>query len=400
MIKSTKHRIIDCNQGKLVFLDQLFVDYKSDLITYINYIIDGILPLKVNLSSKDLPTEIIKHSKYKREIYKQASSILRSQMDKTNKKRYNSYKRIYSYMKTNHPDSLFVKKKYSELNLKSVLKSKYFTIPNLNNLSINLTNEFFNIQSSYHFDSFVNLKLPYFNEKGTRSIQINIPLNNHKYSNNIKSEGFMLRNNIQIKKIDNNYYINLIWFKESITKRTEGSSLGMDMGYHKLLCDHNGNKYNGNLSEIYNEISRKKQGSKSFKKLLTYRDNEINQICNNIPLNNVKDLVIEDLKSVKTGKKYFNNKIQRWSYVKTVTKLERICDEYGINMVKVSPSYTSQTCSACGHIDKENRKGQTFHCLSCDYENDADVNASINIRNRGIYSSSTKENELSGCFSI
>jgi IS605 OrfB family transposase len=400
MIKSTKHRIIDCNQGKLVFLDQLFVDYKSDLITYINYIIDGILPLKVNLSSKDLPTEIIKHSKYKREIYKQASSILRSQMDKANKKRYNSYKRIYSYMKTNHPDSLFVKKKYSELNLKSVLKSKYFTIPNLNNLSINLTNEFFNIQSSYHFDSFVNLKLPYFNEKGTRSIQINIPLNNHKYSNNIKSEGFMLRNNIQIKKIDNNYYINLIWFKESITKRTEGSSLGMDMGYHKLLCDHNGNKYNGNLSEIYNEISRKKQGSKSFKKLLTYRDNEINQICNNIPLNNVKDLVIEDLKSVKTGKKYFNNKIQRWSYVKTVTKLERICDEYGINMVKVSPSYTSQTCSACGHIDKENRKGQTFHCLSCDYENDADVNASINIRNRGIYSSSTKENELSGCFSI
>jgi IS605 OrfB family transposase len=321
-------------------------------------------------------------------------------MDKANKKRYNSYKRIYSYMKTNHPDSLFVKKKYSELNLKSVLKSKYFTIPNLNNLSINLTNEFFNIQSSYHFDSFVNLKLPYFNEKGTRSIQINIPLNNHKYSNNIKSEGFMLRNNIQIKKIDNNYYINLIWFKESITKRTEGSSLGMDMGYHKLLCDHNGNKYNGNLSEIYNEISRKKQGSKSFKKLLTYRDNEINQICNNIPLNNVKDLVIEDLKSVKTGKKYFNNKIQRWSYVKTVTKLERICDEYGINMVKVSPSYTSQTCSACGHIDKENRKGQTFHCLSCDYENDADVNASINIRNRGIYSSSTKENELSGCFSI
>jgi len=400
MIKSTKHRIIDCNQGKLVFLDQLFVDYKSDLITYINYIIDGILPLKVNLSSKDLPTEIIKHSKYKREIYKQTSSILRSQMDKANKKRYNSYKRIYSYMKTNHPDSLFAKKKYSELNLKSVLKSKYFTIPNLNNLSINLTNEFFNIQSSYHFDSFVNLKLPYFNEKGTRSIQINIPLNNHKYSNNIKSKGFMLRNNIQIKKIDNNYYINLIWFKESITKRTEGSSLGMDMGYHKLLCDHNGNKYNGNLSEIYNEISRKKQGSKSFKKLLTYRDNEINQICNNIPLNNVKDLVIEDLKSVKTGKKYFNNKIQRWSYVKTVTKLERICDEYGINMVKVSPSYTSQTCSACGHIDKENRKGQTFHCLSCDYENDADVNASINIRNRGIYSSSTKENELSGCFSI
>ena len=117
-----------------------------------------------------------------------------------------------------------------------------------------------------------------------------------------------------------------------------------------------------------------------------YRDNEINRICNQLPLNDVKDLIIEDLKSVKTGKKYFSNKIQRWSYIKTITKLNNICDEYGINMVKVSPSYTSQTCSACGQIEKDNRKGETFHCLNCGYENDADVNASINIHNRGIYS--------------
>ena len=57
-------------------------------------------------------------------------------------------------------------------------------------------------------------------------------------------------------------------------------------------------------------------------------------------------------------------------------------------MVKVSPSYTSQTCSACGHIDKNNRNKQLFKCVCCEYENDADVNASINIHNRGIYSSS------------
>jgi hypothetical protein len=39
------------------------------------------------------------------------------------------------------------------------------------------------------------------------------------------------------------------------------------------------------------------------------------------------------------------------------------------------------------HNYKDNRKGETFHCLNCGYENDADVNASINIHNRGIYSS-------------
>jgi IS605 OrfB family transposase len=290
----------------------------------------------------------------------------------------------------NHPDSLFVKTKYSDLNLKSIIKSKYFTIPNLNNLSINLTDEFFNMQSGNHFDSFINLKLPYFNDKGTRALQINIPLNNHKHSNKLISEGYKLRSNIQIKKINNNYYITLIYYKENINKRTEGSSIGFDMGYNKLLCDNNSNKYNGNLSEIYDKISRKKQGSKSFKKSLSHRDNEINRICNELPLKDVKDLIIEDLKSVKSNKKYYNNKIQRWSYPKTINKLERICDEYGINMVKVSPSYTSQTCSACGHIDKDNRKGETFHCLVCGYENDADVNASINIHNRGIYSFSNQ----------
>jgi IS605 OrfB family transposase len=392
MIKSSKHIVKECNQNKLSYLDNLFIDYKNDLVIYINYIIDGILPLKINLSSKELPTETLKHSKYKREIYKQASSIIRSQLDRANKKRYKKYKVIYTYMSKNHPKSNFVKTKFKDLKIKNIVKSKYFTIPNLNNLSINLTNEFFNIQKGNHFDSFINIKLPYFNDKGTRAIQINLPLNNHKHSNNLKSNGYILRNNIQIKKINNNYFITLIWFKESPNKRTEGFSLGMDMGYKKLLCDSNGNKYNGNLTEIYDKISRKKQGSKSFKKSLLHRDNEINRICNELPLNNVKDLVIEELNSVKKGKKYFNNKIQRWSYPKTVVKLERISDEYGINMVKVSPAYTSQTCSACGHINKDNRKGEAFNCLVCGYECDADVNASINIHNRGIYSSSNQLN--------
>ncbi len=82
MIKSSKHKIKNCNQSKLDLLDRIFIDYKSDLNTYINYIIDGILPLKINISSKYLPSEILKHSRYKQLIYKQASGILRSQIDK------------------------------------------------------------------------------------------------------------------------------------------------------------------------------------------------------------------------------------------------------------------------------------------------------------------------------
>jgi transposase len=47
---------------------------------------------------------------------------------------------------------------------------------------------------------------------------------------------------------------------------------------------------------------------------------------------------------------------------------------------KVSPAYTSQTCSVCGHCASENRKSQAaFRCVACGHQANADVNAAINI---------------------
>lgn len=50
-------------------------------------------------------------------------------------------------------------------------------------------------------------------------------------------------------------------------------------------------------------------------------------------------------------------------------------------VVKSVPAmYTSQTCSACGHCEKENREDQaTFICKQCGYAANADTNAAINI---------------------
>jgi transposase len=47
---------------------------------------------------------------------------------------------------------------------------------------------------------------------------------------------------------------------------------------------------------------------------------------------------------------------------------------------KINPVYTSQRCSACGHVASENRKSQAvFACTACRYRCHADVNAAINI---------------------
>ncbi|MFB9299371.1 zinc ribbon domain-containing protein [Kibdelosporangium philippinense] len=49
-------------------------------------------------------------------------------------------------------------------------------------------------------------------------------------------------------------------------------------------------------------------------------------------------------------------------------------------MEKVKAAYTSQQCSACGHIAAENRKSQAvFRCVACEFDCHADVNAARNI---------------------
>jgi putative transposase len=47
---------------------------------------------------------------------------------------------------------------------------------------------------------------------------------------------------------------------------------------------------------------------------------------------------------------------------------------------KVSPAFTSQRCSACGHVDAKSRESQArFVCTACGFAGHADVNAAINI---------------------
>lgn len=54
-------------------------------------------------------------------------------------------------------------------------------------------------------------------------------------------------------------------------------------------------------------------------------------------------------------------------------------------LILVNPAYTSRTCSKCGHCAKENRESQAvFQCQQCHTRMNADVNAAINILNRGV----------------
>ncbi len=69
-----------------------------------------------------------------------------------------------------------------------------------------------------------------------------------------------------------------------------------------------------------------------------------------------------------------------WSYYQLQQMIEYKANKEGIKVFYVNAAYTSQTCSKCGHVSKENRKTQSeFKCVECEYELNADYNASVNI---------------------
>jgi putative transposase len=60
--------------------------------------------------------------------------------------------------------------------------------------------------------------------------------------------------------------------------------------------------------------------------------------------------------------------------------VRRLQDKAPGRVEKVKPAFTSQRCSACGHVDAESRENQArFVCTACGFAGNADVNAARNI---------------------
>lgn len=91
---------------------------------------------------------------------------------------------------------------------------------------------------------------------------------------------------------------------------------------------------------------------------------------------NVERIQMEDLTGIRNSHKF----LQNWTYYDLQQKIIYKAKEKGIEVLLINPQYTSQRCSHCGYIDKNNRSSQEkFHCTNCDHEMNADHNAAKNI---------------------
>ncbi len=111
-------------------------------------------------------------------------------------------------------------------------------------------------------------------------------------------------------------------------------------------------------------------------------------IARRFDLIKVEDLQIQNMTRLAKGtlenpgqyvcqKAGLNREILRAGWGLLVRRLE---DKAPGRVTRIKPHYTSQRCSACGHVDPESRKSQArFVCMACGFVDNADVNAARNI---------------------
>ena len=101
-------------------------------------------------------------------------------------------------------------------------------------------------------------------------------------------------------------------------------------------------------------------------------------------------IVLENLKGIKANAKnqkkvgeQTRKKFANWAYYQLEMLVVNKALEAGKMVLFVNPKYTSQRCSRCGHVAKDNRHGAEFSCKQCGFSIHADLNAARNISERG-----------------
>jgi len=180
--------------------------------------------------------------------------------------------------------------------------------------------------------------------------------------------------------------------------------LGVDFGIVNIITDSDGEQFSGQQIEKVRQtfahrlrnIQRKqtKSAKRKLKQLSgkqsRFQKNE-NHVISKRLVEKAKGtdraISLEDLSGIReriTVKKGQRHRLSNWSFYDLRAKIEYKAKLRGVPVIAVNPRNTSRQCSVCSHIAKANRKSQSeFVCQNCGHSDNADFNASRNIRVRG-----------------
>lgn len=237
---------------------------------------------------------------------------------------------------------------------------------------------------------------------GSGAPKMTVPFKSTKLINRRIDDGWTVSDTIRLGRDGKRLWVDLILEKLRPKPKQHGKIVGMDSNYKAGFVFSNGIEHVG--QKIYERIQQFKKRQKN-----TYAeiDSMVGHALKKVDWQAIKTLSIENLKSVKQGKRgtfrrEMNRRLSHWLYKASELRIERICEENGISLVFKDPWKTSQTCRACLKWDKRNRKGDKFKCVNCGHEAHSDYNSADNLEYlavAGIYGFRSPRSEKCKSFS-
>ena len=134
-------------------------------------------------------------------------------------------------------------------------------------------------------------------------------------------------------------------------------------------------------------LFRQQKNNRRSKWYLEQLVNELLDYCKEKSYNHIvmENLNLKETKSEAKNKDGINyNRLASLLHLNDIKHvIKRLANKRDIAVSWVNPKYTSQQCPICGHINKNNRIIQEiFCCEKCFHNNNADINAAVNIKNR------------------
>lgn len=207
--------------------------------------------------------------------------------------------------------------------------------------------------------------------------RIRLPINPAKYYDIYKE--WIYSNAQLIRRKNKEYYLNIQVKSDMPEMIGQYDVLGIDCGIYNMAVLSNNKFFNSkklrNVKGKYRKLRSDLQskGTKSAKKKLKKLSGKENRFVRDVNHCISKKIVSMDYDVFAMEK--LSGIFQGFMIYKAI--------RLGKQVVMINPIYTSQQCSKCGHIDKSNRKGHIFKCVSCGFELHADLNAARNIARIG-----------------
>lgn len=206
---------------------------------------------------------------------------------------------------------------------------------------------------------------------------------------------------------DGMFFLHVVVEFPDVEQGVVADYLGVDLGIVNIATDSDGKEHTGaKVEKVRKRSNRARQtyqrrGTRSARRRLRklakrqgrFQRNENHRISKEIVAKAKalgSGIALEDLTGIRdrceaTANRALRRRLGNWGFFQLRQFVTYKAKQQGVPVVLVDPRYTSQTCNACGHRERANRKNQSqFCCKQCGHSCNADHNGARNVRSRAL----------------